>query len=372
LNQLARLGEAGFVKKSRNFYKRHERFAPVMFFTAGFTWDSFTIKRIDLLLDNIILLSYILLMGGLIILLNLINEKLINRNFLLKYQEWYPLAIQFFLGGLFSAYVVLYFQSASLTKNWLFLGLLLLVLVGNEFIKERITSLKLQIILYFLAVFSFLIFFIPVLLRIMNTFVFLLSGVIGLLLILGLIYFLYQKSAGFSFKDARNLGITIFILYFLLNVFYFLNWIPPVPLSLKSGGIYHHISRDGGNYVLRFEKGSWYDFWKSSDHEYHFQSGDTTFCFAAVFAPTKLNKRIFHDWQYYSKKEKSWKSSDRLGYKITGGRDGGYRGFTFKKNIHQGKWRVNVETDEGQVLGRIPFKLIPADSSERIFKTILK
>ena len=372
MNVIAKIEDTQWIKKIKGTYKQYERFTPVIFFMAGFTWDSITIKRIDLWLDNIILMTYIFLTGCMIILVNLINENQINKKFILKYQEWYPLAIQFFLGGLFSAYVVLYFQSATFTKNWIFIGLLILVLVGNEFIKERITSLKIQIILYFLALFSFIIFFIPVVVRIMNAFVFLISGILSLLLVAALVYFLYKKCQGLKLKEAKNLGVIIIILYFLLNIFYFLNWIPPVPLSLKSGGIYHNVSREGGEYMLRFERGSWFNFWKSADHDFNYQSGDTTFCFAAVFAPTKLNKRIIHEWQYYSAKEESWKTTDRLSYKITGGRDGGYRGFTYKKNIQEGKWRVDVETDQGQLLGRIPFRLIYIDSTELKFKTVVK
>jgi hypothetical protein len=372
LNVVAKIEDTQFFKRIKGTYNKYERFAPAIFFMAGFTWDSITIKRIDLWLDNIILLTYIFLTGCMIILVNFLNENQIQKKIILKYQEWYPLAIQFFLGGLFSAYVVLYFQSASFTKNWIFIALLILVLIGNEFIKERLTNLKVQIILYFLALFSFIIFFIPVVIRIMNAFVFIISGILSLFLVAALIYFLYKKCQSLKFKEARNLGVIIIILYFLLNIFYFLNWIPPVPLSLKSGGIYHHVNRSEGQYILKFERGSWFNFWKSADYDFHYQTGDTTFCFAAVFAPTKLNKRIVHEWQYYLDKQETWKTTDRLSYKISGGRDGGYRGFTYKKNIHEGKWRVDVETDEGQLLGRIPFRLIQIDSTDLKLKTIKK
>jgi len=369
---IKKLSDTTAVRKVVGTYKRYERFAPALSFMAGFTWDSLTIKRIDLWLDNIILMAYILLLGSTILLVNLISEGRIKNPFILKYQEWYPLAIQFFMGGLFSAYVVLYFQSASITKNWIFLGLLVLVLVGNEFIRDRLTNLKLQFILYFFAVFSFFIFFIPVLLGRMNIYIFILSGFLSLAFILTFLYTVYRKIEGLSIRNFRNLSMILGGFFLLLNLLYVFNWIPPVPLSLKEGGIYHHVSRQGDDYRLKYEKGSWYYFWKESDHDFHYQEGDTVFCFASVFAPTRLNKRIYHHWQYYSEGEGEWKTTDRMNYEIKGGRDGGYRGYTYKRNLQPGKWRVNVETDGGRILGRIPFTLVTQGKHSHPLKTIYK
>ena len=108
-------------------------------------------------------------------------------------------------------------------------------------------------------------------------------------------------------REFKNLSLIIVIIYIALNIFYFLNWIPPVPLSLKDAGIYHHVSRSDEQYKVKFEKGSWYQFWKSSDSNFHYQTGDTVFCFAAIFAPTELNKKIVHQWQLYDKKHDEWK-----------------------------------------------------------------
>lgn len=367
-----KLSETKIVKKANYYYDKHKRFVPVISFFAGFTWDSVTLTRIDLLTDNLILLSYILLLGLCIVLINLINDKIIQKPFILKYEEWYPLAMQFFLGGLFSSYVVFYFQSASLTKNWLFLSLLIFVLLANEFIKNRLSNLYLQFILYFLASFSFFIFFIPVLIRIMNTFIFLLSGFISLGFILLILYFIYSKSKEISARQFKKLSAVIVSILLMLNLFYFLNWIPPVPLSLKDGAVYHHVSRHGDLYKLKFEKGSWYQFWKKSDGNFHYCQGDTVFCYAAVFAPTKLNKRIYHHWQYYDFNKNDWITTDRLSYKIIGGRDGGYRGYTNKRNIQPGQWRIDVKTSEDQLLGRINFEITLTDKKPVGFKTIYK
>jgi len=37
-----------------------------------------------------------------------------------------------------------------------------------------------------------------------------------------------------------------------------------------------------------------------------------------------------------------------------------YRGYTFKRYAQPGPWRVDVETEEGHVIGRIRFDIVPA------------
>ena len=43
--------------------------------------------------------------------------------------------------------------------------------------------------------------------------------------------------------------------------------------------------------------------------------------------------------------------TDKLGFKITGGREGGYRGYTYKRHMQPGEWKIDVKTKEGLVLG---------------------
>ncbi|HGY55317.1 MAG TPA: DUF2914 domain-containing protein [Caldithrix abyssi] len=361
-----------FVKKTSELYFRHKRYAPLLSFTGGFALDAFTLSRIDLLRDNLIMLGYLLLLGFLIVLVNFINDDRISKPQVLKYAEWYPLGIQFLLGGLFSKYVIFYFQSAALSKNWVFILLLIVVLVGNEFIKDKLTNLKFQGLLYFLASFSFFIFAVPVLLKSMNALVFVFSGLLSLVFVGTTIYFIFKNSKSLSIVDFRHTMGLIGGFFLLFNLFYFLNWIPPVPLSLKEGGIYHHVHRQGDRYVLRFEKGAWYQPFKRADNEFHYSTGDTVFCFTSVFAPTRLEKKIVHQWQIRNDKQDKWITSDRLGFRIYGGRDGGYRGYTYKKNIQPGKWRVDVRTEDDLLLGRISFTVIPGQAAPVELKTIFR
>ena len=358
------------VNAVQHFYQRYSRFLPVVSFIGGFLWDSLTLTRIDRLSDNLFLLGYLFLLGFSIILVNLVENNRLTKLLILKYREWYPLAIQFFLGGLFSSYVVFYFQSAAITKNWLFLGILIIMLFANEFLEKRLTNIYLQVTLYFLVVFSFCIFFVPVLIGRMSVYVFILSGLLSLMLIGGFVILLFKKLSLLARPELIRVSSILIALYLLLNLFYFLNWIPPVPLSLKYSGIYHQVQRTGDDYLLKFEQPAWYQFWKKSDDPFHYTDGDTVFCFAAVFAPTDLKTKIFHEWQQYLPGQDRWLTTDHLGYPLAGGRKPGYRGYTYKRNAQPGEWRVEVKTEEDQVLGRIDFKIVAVDSAGKPLKTI--
>jgi len=357
-----------FVRKGIDFYNRHSKYAPVVFFFGGFAWDSLTLTRIDYLLDNLILLTYLILLGLLIILINLIEAGKILNSKLIKYKEFYPMGIQFFFGGLFSSYVVFYFQSASLTKTLLFFSILVLLLIANEFLEKRLTNYYLQSSLYFLTSFSFSIFFIPVILKAMSTFTFVLGGIFSLITTLGLLFFIHNKSENIIKAKLYRAMALVAGIYVLINVFYIFNWIPPVPLSLKEGIVCYHIERQDQAFELQFQKSAWYKFWKSSDN-FYYADGDTAFCFTAIFAPTSLEKKIFHVWQAYFPDRREWIVTDSLSFQIIGGRKRGYRGYTYKTRITPGKWRINVITEEDLILGRINFDVKDARQHKKRIKT---
>jgi len=347
------------IIKIKDWYERIERFNPVVFFFGGFTWDSVTLRRIDQMVDNLILLFYLLLLGGLIIITVLVDHGRIKHPFITKHQKWFPLGLQFFLGGLFSAYVIFYFQSASFTKTAIFVSILVLLLVANEFLENRLKNVYMLLALYFVACFSFFIFFIPVLLKVMNVLTFLGGGVLSLLMVLAVVRYFYKHRVFATRNHYFSAGLLVVGLFAVINLLYFFNRIPPVPLSLKSSGIYHHASKNttSDDFVLRFEKPKWYEFFKDHDGLFRYAEGDTVSCFTAVFAPTQLTKKIYHHWQKYIPNRGEWLTTDRLGFEITGYRDGGYRGVTRKQNVSPGKWRVDVETEEGILLGRIGFRI---------------
>ena len=65
-----------------------------------------------------------------------------------------------------------------------------------------------------------------------------------------------------------------------------------------------------------------------------------------------------HHWQWKNEQSGEWETSDKIEFQITGGRDGGYRGYTYKTNILEGKWKVDVTTNDDMILGRINFTVV--------------
>lgn len=356
--------------RTSGVYEANKRYVPLLSFVAGFSYDSATLRRIDQLGDNITLLAYLILLACMISIVNLVDSAIIKKEIFTRYQSWYPVAIQFFLGGLFSAYVIFYFQSASVTKSWLFMGILVLLLIANEFLENRLKNLYLQTVLLFLASFAFFTFFLPVVTKLMNVWIFLLGGILSLALVAGILFFLYRLTALQSLDKIKKAGIIVAVIYLSLNMFYMLNLIPPVPLSMKYGGIFHQVKKVENQYRLRFESPQWWDFFRESDNLFHYAPNDTVFCFSAIFAPTELQKGIYHHWQQYSPQKEAWITTDKLKFTITGGREDGYRGYTFKKNIGEGDWRVEVKTDEELLIRRINFDIVKVDSLDKPLREI--
>lgn len=145
------------------------------------------------------------------------------------------------------------------------------------------------------------------------------------------------------------------------------NWIPPVPLSMKDGGIYHFVKKNPseGTYTVKYYRDWFLKFWDNSDNVYHWASGDTVFCYASIFAPIDWEATVYYQWRKYDPGQEKWNDRDRLSYAISGGRKGGYRGFTYKRNIDEGEWRVDIETEYGQVLGRIEFDVVASEAADR-------
>jgi len=89
-----------------------------------------------------------------------------------------------------------------------------------------------------------------------------------------------------------------------------------------------------------------------------------------VFAPSNFTTSILHDWQYYDNTKRQWVSASKTMLTITGGRDNGFRTYSIKDFIFPGKWRVNVETPRGQLIGRLNFNLSYSLGGENLVKVV--
>ena len=354
-------------------------FMPAVFFLSGVSYDTLTLTRIDRLQDNLLLLIYLLLLGVLIVLTGRLGiEPAPDREHLatlspvarwmLKARPYYPMAVQFLLGSLFSAYAIFYSRSATLTSTAIFFVLLVILLVGNEFLHDRLSSLRLLVSLYAVVCFAFFTFFLPVMTGHMNALVFLVGAALSAVVTFRVVQLIYRNNPDRSRREAVGVTTPAFVLIGLLIGFYFLNWIPPVPLSLNFGGIYHEVKKTGDRFELSFDK-KWYQVWKRSDTT--FPADEPIYCFTAVFAPVDLNTTVYHHWFFRTNENKPFIHADRIPIKISGGREGGYRAYSFKQRLDAGDWRVDVETEDGRIVGRVSVKVVEMGDDQPVIRTVL-
>ncbi|SDI43495.1 DUF2914 domain-containing protein [Winogradskyella thalassocola] len=341
------------------FLKKHQKYAPIIFFIGGFIFDTLTLGRVDRLYDTIVLCSHMTMLSVTLYLYNLADDFKWRLTILQRYRDYYPLAIQFFFGALSSAYVIYFSRSVSLSKTMSFFIILLVLLFANELLKKRISNKYLQFSVYFFISFTFFSFIIPVLLKKMNTSIFILSGVVSLVLTLTLILVIYYKSptTRAEIKLAKIVGI-VFGMYTIINLFYFYNLIPPVPLALENGIVAHHIKVDNNKYSVSYQKEEWYIFWRMHRLKFITSPGESVYIFSSIFAPTHIEKSIFHRWKWFNSQTDDWEIVEDIGFDITGGRNDGYRGYTVKNNIKEGLWKVEVITEEELIIGVVDFEII--------------
>ena len=161
--------------------------------------------------------------------------------------------------------------------------------------------------------------------------------------------------------------MSILGVFIVVNGLYFSNLIPPLPLSLKDGDIYHSlVVNSPGNYTVTDEADNAsglasVDFlarFFSLSQTVHVMPGDPLYAYTAVFSPTSLNTNVIHEWQYYDATSSAWVTRGRILLPVIGGRDGGYRTFSEETVVTAGAWRVDVETPSGQIIDRLRFNVV--------------
>ncbi len=345
------------LANSKSFHHLRRHWLTVAFI-GGFVTDLLLLNRVDSLFDNLVLLMYVILaMMSIITLYAAAAGKLPEK--MTPYLRTYsPLVMQYGFGGLMSGMLIFYGRSASLVDSWPFLLIIAVIIYLNETVRDRSSRLVLTLSMFFIGLFSYVVLVIPTFTGYMGAWVFLGSGIMALIVMYAFLRVLGLVIPNFLALQMRTVVFTIGSIFAVLNFLYFLNIIPPIPLSIKDIGIYHSVVYfpDRLEYQLEYEEGPWWHFWKRSDTAFHPTPGGNAFCFAKVFTPTRLNTEIYHRWEYKDPEE-GWVTHARVHYPIFGGRDDGYRGYTQIGNFRDGTWRCTVETARGQVLGRETFTI---------------
>ncbi|MBI3888713.1 DUF2914 domain-containing protein [Candidatus Nomurabacteria bacterium] len=363
------------VEPIRNWYGKYERPISSLSLIAGFAFDAFTLRRVDTLWENIWILGHLIIVGTFIVLIHAHESIEGDEKNPSKAHFWYVNILQFFFGGILSTYLVFYFRSADIFSTWPFILVLALAFIANESLKRHYVRFSFQISLFFLSVYSFAIFLVPVLMHQIGQKIFLLSGLASLIFItiftVILLYVIKDKFNKDENESKKMIALLIVGIFGLVNLLYFTNLIPPIPLSLKDAGIYHSIQKNAdGNYDVTYEDHDWREYFNLYP-DFNETPGSPVYAFSAIFSPKYLNITVVHEWQFYDEAKGQWQTGSIVNLPVIGGRDGGFRTYSTRYNLQAGKWRVLVKTQDGQTIGSIRFKIIPTDT-EPVVKDEIK
>ncbi len=345
-------------------WKRYDRHINLGGLALGFIFDLWLAKRPDSISDNILLVVYLLAAGSVIVLLNMRARRRQRERVHPTEPLLLLLILQFCFGGLANNLLILYGKSGTLGGSLLFVGLLAAFALGNEFLKGTYEQLRFNVGIYYFLLLTYCVIAVPTfVLHAIGTRVFLASAGVSVVWIGIFLYILFFLT--FRKREKRHMVEVSIIVGCILCVFsgmYFLNVIPPVPLSLKQIGVYHTLTRVDGNFTGTYEKPAWYVFWRDTSSSFTYTAEEKAYCFSAVFAPGSLATPVVHDWQKYNAATAKWETSSTYSFAINGGRTEGYRGWS-EKVLTPGAWRCDVETITGQLIGRISFSAMEGATS---------
>ena len=363
-----------FLNKFSDFYKRFEKWISPIGLIYGFIFTTLTLTRVDMWLENFWIVLHLIIAGFGIIALTYFENRALKNNLpeeeKYKFHFYLTLLIQFAFGGLFSTFFVFYMRSTSLSDSWLFILILLTLLIGNELWKKHYQRLTFQISILFISLYLFLVFLLPVIFHRLGSDLFILAGILTLLVTF-LFTLLLRKFSQEKFQNSHNLlKISVISIFILMNVLYFTDIIPPIPLALKTAGVYHGIIKDKvGNYLAQSEPSTWADYFTCYP-VFHKKTGEAVYAFSAIFSPVNFTTSIVHQWQYYDEVKEGWVDSTKVTLPITGGREEGFRTYSMNRLASTGLWRVKVMTPSGQTLGKINFRVeISTTTPDLIIKT---
>ncbi len=308
-----------------------------------------------------------------------IREWLISRNRASKWEGrvhgWLSFGIAYFSGAALSFVLVYAIRSADITASWPLFAILAVCILVNEVVSAHSFRLLLDMGVLFMATLFFTIFNAPFYLGVQNDATFAASVAITIVVSLVYIYVLKNVSETTEHETPKFISLAVGIPMFV-GMMYFLNAIPAVPLSLKEAHVYHNVGRneEGEFFALtEVRDGAFAFILDFINHPPHVMlpSDDGVYFYSSIEAPAAITAPISHVWEYYDESKKQWIESTTVSFDLTGGREDGYRAFSKKENVTEGKWRVTIKVDKKRVVGRRTFTILKKDEFIQLRETKL-
>ncbi|HEY0010720.1 MAG TPA: DUF2914 domain-containing protein [Candidatus Paceibacterota bacterium] len=352
-----------------SFIERHEHRLSTLVFITGFVTDLLTLTLLDLRQINLVFLAYL----GIAALLTICTHTF--RQYVHEPASWLrsiavcaPLGAAFTIGSILSGCLILFTRSSALSVSWPFLLLLGMIFLGNELFRSYRSHLVFQGILFFFALYAYLIFAMPLYTHVLAPWVFLWSTTLAVLFfaLFMCVLALFSRQQ-FSSTLWQVIGGAAGIVAVVVGLYYS-GLVPPIPLTLMESGVYHSITRTPDGYVVTHEgAGRWSRFLERTVHHV---PGTPLYAYGAVFAPAAFSENVIHRWERYDPARGAWVTESVVAFTLSGGRKQGYRGYSEKSDPKPGTWRVSIETLDGQVIGRLRFEVVNVSVPPRLYTSV--
>lgn len=343
------------MRKLLAWAQRNERHLGALVFVAGFATDLVAFLLLDVSIVAALFAVYLALAALAVLLGHALASRpaedasLRSRTLAVLL----PLAAQYLVGNLLSGFLIFYTKSADPFSSWPFLLLLAAVFVGNEWFRKYKDRIAFMAVLLFFAAYAYAVFALPLVLRALGPTVFLWSTGIAVGAFALFMLALWTVGRRRLVQGLAAIWGSVAAIVAAVSLAYFTGLVPPIPLALKDAGVFHEVRRVSDGYVVRGEpERPW---WDPRPETVNLVPGAPLYAFAAVSAPVRFGTTVVHRWQRYDEAAKAWVDRSRIAFPISGGRAQGYRGYTRIEAPEPGAWRVRIETEGGQVIGRIRF-----------------
>ena len=254
------------------------------------------------------------------------------------------LLLQFFFGSIFSALFILYFKSSGHLGTWLTTAMLGALLVGNEFARKsyrrHFTLIWALLALNAILLFNFAL---PHALGSLDPQWFYVSTAAGIGLAHGLRRVVPEQPGRI---------LPAWLLAGVLLLAWTLDMIAPVPLVKQDLAIGHGFVREGDRFLLMVEPAPAWQFWRKQAPVARVPEGERLYGVSAVFAPLGVTALLEHRWEVSD--AGGWRLVYRNVFQSTGGRERGFRGYSWVLNPQPGEWRLIVATQDGRTIATLP------------------
>lgn len=316
-----------------------------LFFVGGFVFDALTIGRYV----NLYTLSYV----GVYALGVGVAMVIRARRWFESWREWVDGALHFCLGAVFSALVCLYFRSAGHLWGFITVAILAGMMVYNEYAAHKRPRRSIIWGIYGASLVMYFNFLLPYLFRSLSAWWF--YGSIALAL--GMLYALRHLADIPHHSLIASAGFSA-----VLVVLYLFGAVPPVPLVMKQNIAGVNAEKRDGEYVCRVNDQSLWASIGLVEQTVRYAPGERVSVLSAVSAPGGVETRVAHRWREWQDGE--WRTRDTVELEMWGGRDEGWRFFSYKQNVSPGYWRVDTVVHQNSLLSSETFYLEEVESAD--------